>query len=60
MDKALVQMSDKELVDRVLGSKFKHSMDPLLLEIAKRLSVVLYKSSIEVGSSSDDHRNETA
>lgn len=37
-DKRLADMTDAELVERVLGSKYQNYMDPTLLEITARLA----------------------
>lgn len=37
-DKKLVDMTDAELVDRVLNSNYKFYIDPTLLEVANRLA----------------------
>jgi hypothetical protein len=37
-DKRLADMTDAELVERVLGSKYQNYMDPTLLEMTTRLA----------------------
>jgi hypothetical protein len=50
-DKKLADMTDAELVERVLGSKYQGYMDPTLLEITTRLA-----ARIQAAESADDNK----
>lgn len=50
-DKKLVDMTDAELVDRVLNSNYKFYIDPTLLEVANRLA-----TRIESTENADDNK----